>query len=53
MTGREQVAEFASRFAMEGEVQGVEPHGAGLIHDTYLVTCRRGESQSRERLKDR
>ncbi len=47
MTGREPVAELAGRFAIDGEVQGVEPHGAGLINDTYLVTCRQGENQTR------
>lgn len=40
--GREksELIEIAEKFAIEGKLENVVPHGNGHINDTYLLTCR-------------
>ena len=42
--------EIAAQFGLAGEVAEIEPHGAGNVNDTYLVTLIDGERRILQRL---
>ncbi len=44
---------IAERFAIEGEIGSIEPHGNGHINDTFLVTCQLAEGETRRYILQR
>ena len=37
---KSELLQISGRFAIDGELENIEPHGNGHINDTFLLTCR-------------